>query len=93
MRKIKFLLVLGILGICLIGTGFVTDGFAEQDINIAFLVPLTGSGAFYGAVMRDVGQGVVNVGAFVLKPVERVAKLGRGQVLAKFFQAAQGISA
>jgi branched-chain amino acid transport system substrate-binding protein len=41
-------------------TGSVRDSFAAQDIEIAFMLPLTGSGAFYGKVMRDVGKGIVD---------------------------------
>lgn len=60
MSKIRSLLISVILGICFMGACFVTDGSAAQDIEIALMVPLTGGGAFYGAVMRDVGQGVVD---------------------------------
>ena len=33
---------------------------AGKDIRVAFLVPLTGGGAFYGSLMRDVGKGIVD---------------------------------
>jgi branched-chain amino acid transport system substrate-binding protein len=33
---------------------------AGEDVNIAALVSLTGSGAFYGKTMRDIAQGVVD---------------------------------
>ncbi len=38
----------------------MTSGAWAKDINIGAMVPLTGGGAFYGRLMRDIGQGVVN---------------------------------
>lgn len=39
---------------------FASTGFgAGKNIKVAFLVPLTGGGAFYGSLMRDVGKGIV----------------------------------
>jgi ABC-type branched-subunit amino acid transport system substrate-binding protein len=40
---------------------FSTEGIcAGKDIKVAFLVPLTGGGAFYGTLMRDVGKAIVD---------------------------------
>ena len=58
MRRMKSAVLF--LGIGFMGLCFGTNGFAAQDIAIAFMVPLTGSGAFYGKVMRDVGRGIVD---------------------------------
>ncbi len=58
MRRIESVLL--IFGMCIMGTCLGTKAFAAQDIEIAFMVPLTGSGAFYGKVMRDVGKGIVD---------------------------------
>lgn len=60
MGKIKVVGFVWIFVLSCIGPSLVTIGFAAQDIEIAFMVPLTGSGAFYGKVMRDVGKGIVD---------------------------------
>lgn len=60
MKRIKTVGLLMAFVLFCTGTCLITNGFAAQDVEIAFMVPLTGSGAFYGKVMRDVGKGIVD---------------------------------
>lgn len=57
MRIFKIMIV-GILALSL-GAFSQTTASAAQNIQIAFLVPLTGGGAFYGSIMRDMGKKIV----------------------------------
>lgn len=50
---------LGVM-ILLSGVVFQPAARAAQNIHIAFLVPLTGGGAFYGGIMRDMGKAIVS---------------------------------
>ncbi|MCK4815148.1 ABC transporter substrate-binding protein, partial [bacterium] len=57
MRKTRIILTLA-LALCFAGTGVWAQ--EAKTISVAFLVPLTGGGAFYGKVMRDVGKGIID---------------------------------
>jgi len=54
MRKMKLIIALALI-MCL-----VTTGAWAEDITAAIMVPLTGGGAFYGKIMRDIAYGVVD---------------------------------
>lgn len=54
MRRIHFIAAFFLI-LCLLA-----PGASAKDINVSFMVPLTGGTAFYGKSMREIGQGVVN---------------------------------
>jgi len=57
MKYVKRILLL-FFALLLVPTGVFAK--SDKEINVAAIVPVTGGGAFYGRLMRDIGQKVVD---------------------------------